>query len=116
MDKVLIILLLLLLLLLIIYLYNSENCLENFINNQDIGEDKISLYIFLTENCKFCKEFDKDIYNKLVKEIGDKINIKKIYLNDDTKDLFIKYDISAVPAAVLEKNEHILKIKNKINK
>ena len=107
MDKVLIILLLLLLLLLIIYFYTS-GCLENFTTNQEIKGDKISLYIFLTKNCKFCQEFDKDIYNKLVEEIGEKININKIYLNDETKDLFEKYNIAAVPTAILEKNNQIL--------
>jgi len=115
MEKLLIFILLFLLFL-IIYFYISNSCKENFIINQEQEEDKISLYIFLTENCKFCKEFDNNKYEKLVEEIGNKMNIRKIYLNDNTKDLFIKYGISLVPAAVLEKNEHIININNGINK
>jgi thiol-disulfide isomerase/thioredoxin len=115
MDKVLMIILLLLLLVLIIHLICNTHK-ENFTTKENISEDKISLYIFLTDSCNFCKEFDANKYSKLVEEIGDKMNVKKIYMNDDTRDLFVKHKISYVPAAVLEKKDKTVKMTDAINK
>jgi thiol-disulfide isomerase/thioredoxin len=115
MDKVLMIILLLLLLVLIIHLICNTHT-ENFTINENFPEDKISLYIFLTETCNFCKEFDANKYSKLVEELGGKMNVKKIYMNDDTRDLFVKHKISYVPAAVLEKKDKTVKMTDAINK
>jgi thiol-disulfide isomerase/thioredoxin len=109
------IVILLFLLFIIIYLY-IFSCKENFTTHQEMLEDKISLYIFLTNNCKFCKEFEENKYDKLVEDIGDKFTIKKIYLNNDTENLFIKYNIRIVPSAVLEINDNIMNINDGINK
>jgi thiol-disulfide isomerase/thioredoxin len=103
---------LVLLLLIIVYLYISSNKKIN----QEYVEDKIPLYIFLTEKCKYCIYFDSNKYEKLKEDIGNKFNIKKIYLNDNTKNLFIKYGINLVPTAVIEKNGKFYKIENEITK
>ncbi len=109
------IILLLLLLVLIIHLICNTHT-ENFTTNENFPEDKISLYIFLTDSCNFCKEFDANKYSKLVEEIGDKMDVKKIYMNDDTRDLFVKHKISYVPTAVLEKKDKTIKMTDAINK
>ena len=101
----LLILILVLLFLIIFTTYTS--CSENF-NTQESINEKIPLYIFLSNSCKFCKEFEKDKYESLVKELGDIYNIKKVYL-ENNKDLFLKYNVFRVPTAIIESN-------NKLNK
>ena len=96
----LLILILVLLFLIIFTTYTS--CSENFSTQESINE-KIPLYIFLSNSCRFCKEFEKDKYESLVKELGDIYNIKKVYL-ENNKDLFLKYNVFRVPTAIIESN------------
>ena len=105
----LLILILVLLFLIIFTTYTS--CSENFSIQEESINEKIPLYIFLSNSCRFCKEFEKDKYESLVKELGDTYNIKKVYL-ENNKDLFLKYNIFRVPTAIIESNN---KINNKTN-
>jgi len=95
-------LILILILLFLIILITYTSCSENFTTQESINE-KIPLYIFLSNNCRFCKEFEKDKYESLVKELEHTYNIKKVYL-ENNKDLFIKYNIFRVPTALIELN------------
>jgi thiol-disulfide isomerase/thioredoxin len=96
-------LLILILILLFLIIFNTyTSCSENF-TTQESTNEKIPLYIFLSNNCKFCKEFEKDKYERLVNEIEHNYNIKKVYL-ENNKDLFIKYNIFRVPTALIEFN------------
>jgi thiol-disulfide isomerase/thioredoxin len=98
-------LILILILLFLIILITYTSCSENFTTQETINE-KIPLYIFLSNNCRFCKEFEKDKYESLVREIGDIYNIKKVYL-ENNKELFIKYNIFRVPTALIILNNNI---------
>jgi thiol-disulfide isomerase/thioredoxin len=95
-------LILILILLFLIILNTYTSCSENFTTQESVNE-KIPLYIFLSNSCKFCKEFEKDKYERLVDEIGNIYNIKKVYL-ENNKDLFIKYNIFRVPTTLIELN------------
>ncbi len=95
-------LILILILLFLIILNTYTSCSENFTTQESVNE-KIPLYIFLSNSCKFCKEFEKDKYERLVEEIGNIYNIKKVYL-ENNKELFIKYNIFRVPTALVELN------------
>jgi len=95
-------LILILILLFLIILNTYTSCSENFTTQESVNE-KIPLYIFLSNNCKFCKEFEKDKYETLANEIEHIYNIKKVYL-ENNKDLFVKYNIFRVPTVLVELN------------
>jgi thiol-disulfide isomerase/thioredoxin len=95
-------LILILILLFLIILKTYTSCSENFTTQESINE-KIPLYIFLTNSCRFCKEFEKDKYESFVKELGNEYDIKKVYL-ENNKELFNKYNITSVPTAIVELN------------
>ena len=102
-------LLILLIAILFIVLLNTFLCRENFTVEESIKK-KITLYIFLTNNCIYCKEFEKNKYDELVKQLGDRYDIKKIHL-DNNKDLFMKYNIEKVPTAILENDDKVIVVK-----
>ena len=102
-------LLILLIAILIIVLLNTLLCRENFTVEESIKK-KITLYIFLTNNCIYCQEFEKNKYDELVKQLGDRYDIKKIHL-DNNKDLFMKYNIERVPTAILENDDKVIVVK-----
>jgi thiol-disulfide isomerase/thioredoxin len=106
-------LLILILVLLFLIILNTFQCNEDFITQEDINEKK-PLYIFLMNNCEFCKEFENNKYDKLVNELGNLYNIRKVYL-ENNRDLFIKYNVERVPTVVLELNNKIEKTEE-INK
>jgi len=102
-------LLILLIAILFIVLLNTFLCSENFTVEESIKK-KLTLYIFLTNNCIYCKEFEKNKYDELVKELGNNYDIKKIHL-DNNKDLFMKYNIERVPTAILENDDKTIVVK-----
>ena len=102
-------LLILLVAILFIVLLNTFLCRENFTVEESIKK-KITLYIFLTNNCIYCKEFEKNKYDELVKQLGDRFDIKKIHL-DNNRDLFMKYNIEKVPTAILENDDKTVVVK-----
>ena len=108
------ILLILLIVLIILYYINVCNA-ENFTINQESVDKKITLYIFLTKNCKFCKEYEINKHEKIVDELSSDYNIKKIYLDDNTKNLFVKYNINHVPKAIVEQNNKFIEVSNEID-
>jgi len=82
----------------------------NFNNSPKVDKKKISLYIFLTKNCRYCQEFDKNKYKEITNELGNFYNIEKIYLENNI-DLFNKYKIKRVPTAILEKDNKTVMVK-----
>ncbi len=71
------------------------------------GEDNnINLIYFSAEWCRPCGIQDH-IINDLKKKFGDKINLKKIDIDnteEDIRNLLSRYSIYSVPSMIFEKN------------
>jgi thiol-disulfide isomerase/thioredoxin len=105
MKEILILLLAILLFIVLLFVFTSFND-----SRTEDKRKKISLYIFLTKNCQYCKEFEKNKYSEIVNELGNLYDIKKIYLENNS-DLFNKYNIDRVPTAILENDEKVVVVK-----
>lgn len=104
--------LLLILLILLFILYMTSNYSENF------NVDRYTMYIFLSKNCPHCVNYDNGVHNKLmndIKTLKTNIDVKKIYAHEDSDNLFDKYNIQYVPAALVMKKDKNMLVNGEIN-
>ena len=80
---------------------NSEETEEGSDNNgknSELKQKNIYILIFLSKSGPPCKNYDSNIHDKVLDQYKDNNNIivKKIY-NDESPDLFDKYNIEYTP-------------------
>ena len=80
------------------YEYNNENKY----NKNEENNNKKKILVFLSKRCPHCIRYDNQTHDKLVNELGDKYNFKKIYDDDEkNEEIFMKYDIKYVPKLLI---------------
>lgn len=103
----------LLILVVLIYYFNVNN-IDTFKTNDK--DDNIILFVFLTSTCPHCINYDKNTHADLEKQLNmDNIKIKKVYAHDDSTELFNKYNIEFVPAAIVVKGDKDLNVNGNID-
>jgi hypothetical protein len=83
-----------------------------FLNEEFTNSDSLKLYVFVSSNCPHCHTYLNDQHadiSALAKSKG--IEIKKVQSGDspESNDLFAKFDVQFVPAAILVKDNKIYK-------
>lgn len=99
--------------LVLIYLGQKAFFNESFENtNQNVSNDKIKLYVFVSSHCPHCHTYlDKE--HKNVSEVANSKNIDiKLVRSDgsaESNELFEKYDVQFIPAAIIVKGDKVHK-------
>lgn len=79
---------------------------ENF-KEEVLNSNKTVLVDFYADWCGPCKMMSP-IIDEIAKEIGDKIKVGKVNV-DDNQELAIKYSIMSIPTIVIIKNGEVVK-------
>jgi thiol-disulfide isomerase/thioredoxin len=84
---------------------------SNITGKEDEEEDSENeLLVFLSKTCPYCIKYDKEMHNKLEKELENKCKIRKIYSDNDKDNLFSKYKINYVPKGILLSKDRYIPI------
>ena len=83
---------------------NSAKMLNNLVTNMENTINKKKLLVFLSKTCHHCVNYIKNTHNQLVNELGNEFSIELVHSDEDSDNLFNKYNVNYVPKGIVISN------------
>jgi thiol-disulfide isomerase/thioredoxin len=92
---------------------NNKNTETNNKNTEIINKKK--LLVFLSKTCPHCVNYIKNTHNQLLNELGNEYLIQLLYSDQDSDNLFDKYNVNYVPKCMVISNGKEYEVKGHLN-
>jgi thiol-disulfide isomerase/thioredoxin len=79
-------------------------------------EEPVKIMVFVSKTCGHCVKYNDEMHDKVAEYAKNKGHeLVRLFSDDDTDNLFDKFDIQYVPACVIMKGNKITKLNSQIN-